>query len=65
MEMMGSVNCLYCGKAVSDQEATCPACGAPSHFQQRGFRLGARQRFILYFAILAICSLLIALILPR
>ncbi len=62
---MGKVNCLYCGADVPDEADRCPACGAPSHFQKRGFRLGARERFLLYFGILAVASIVVALLLPR
>jgi len=62
---MGTVNCLYCGAIVPDESERCPVCGAPSHFQKRGFRLGAQSRFLLYFAVLAVASLVIALLLPR
>ena len=62
---MGKVNCLYCGAKVSDESDRCPECGAPSHFQQRGFGLGGRLRFLFYFFALAVAALVIALILPR
>ncbi len=62
---MGTVNCLYCGATVPDEHAVCPECGAPSHFQKRGFRIGARFRFTLFFALLAVASILVALVLPR
>jgi len=62
---MGSVNCLYCGKAISDDVAICPHCQGVSHFQKRGYRRGARRRFILFFIVVAITTLLLALWLPR
>jgi len=62
---VGEVNCLYCGKSLSDEAATCAACGAPSHFQKQGFRLGGRRRFLLFFVMLSLACLLIALWLPR
>jgi hypothetical protein len=45
--------------------AVCPHCGGVSHFQKRGYRHGARARFILMFTIVAIVTLLLALWLPR
>jgi len=63
--MMGRVNCLYCGELVGDDLARCPHCGAPSHFQQRGWRLGARRRFVVFFVLFALLVLAIALWLPR
>ena len=51
---MGQVNCLYCGQRISDDQARCPHCGAASHFQSRGYRLGARSRFILLFSLLVL-----------
>lgn len=62
---MGTVNCLYCGNALNDDVAVCPHCGGVSHFQKRGYRHGARARFILMFTIVAIVTLLLALWLPR
>lgn len=62
---MNKVNCLYCGAAIPDDQAACPSCGAPSHFQKRGFRTGARARFVLFFILLSVASLLIAFWLPR
>jgi len=62
---MGQVNCLYCGEAIPDDTARCPACGAPSHFQRQGFRIGAKRRFVLLFALLTLTLLALAFWLPR
>ncbi len=62
---MASVDCLYCGKPVPDEASHCPHCGAVSHFQKRGYRAGARGRFILLFAALAAFTLAMAFWLPR
>ncbi len=62
---MGQVNCLYCGAKISDDVANCPACGAPSHYQAQGFRLGARKRFVILFVVFAVIVLAFALLLPR
>ena len=62
---MGAVNCLYCGSRIPDDCANCPQCGAPSHFQQRGYRLGARRRFILLFSLFALAVIAFAFWLPR
>ena len=62
---MGQVNCLYCGQPIADDVASCPHCGAPSHFQQRGWRLGARRRFVALFVVFVLLVLAIALWLPR
>jgi len=62
---MGEVNCLYCGKRISDEVAHCPHCGAVSHYQRKGYRAGARWRFVLFFVVLVMLSLFIAFWLPR
>ncbi|RCX33328.1 protein nirD [Thioalbus denitrificans] len=62
---MSRVNCIYCGERFSGELPHCPACGAPSHFRQRGWRPGAQRRFALWVALLAIACILIALWLPR
>lgn len=59
------VNCLYCGKKIDHDMANCPHCGAVSHFQNRGYRAGARLRFILFCLGVAIFSIFFALWLPR
>ncbi len=62
---MSRVRCLYCGRTIADDQARCPHCDAPSHYQQRGFRFGARQRFVMFFVVLAVVVLGLALWLPR
>jgi predicted nucleic acid-binding Zn ribbon protein len=62
---MEQVDCLYCGRSIPDDAAVCPGCGAPSHFQRRGHRPGARRRFLLWFGLLAAGCLALALWLPR
>ncbi len=62
---MGEVNCLYCGKAVPDDVARCPHCGAVSHFQRKGYRHGARLRFLIFFLVLVVMALVLAFWLPR
>jgi predicted nucleic acid-binding Zn ribbon protein len=59
------VNCLYCGKKIPDDVAECPHCGAVSHFQQKGYRAGARLRFILYCIGVSVICIFFALWLPR
>lgn len=59
------VNCLYCGKKIADDVAACPHCGAVSHFQTRGYRSGARLRFILLWIGVALFCLFFAFWLPR
>ncbi|MEW8509181.1 MAG: protein nirD [Candidatus Thiodiazotropha sp.] len=59
------VNCLYCGESFADDIKRCPHCGAPSHFQKRGFRMGGKQRFLILFVLFSMATLLIALLLPR
>ena len=59
------VSCIYCGETIPDDVAECPACGAPSHFQRKGFRKGVQGRFMLVFLLLALASLCLALWLPR
>ncbi|MCG8011567.1 MAG: protein nirD [Candidatus Thiodiazotropha weberae] len=34
---------------MADDQAECPHCGAVSHYQKRGFRSGARKKFIIFF----------------
>ncbi len=60
-----SVNCLYCGKTIPEDAAECPHCGAISHFQKKGYRAGARTRFILYVITVSILCIFFALWLPR
>lgn len=62
---MSQVNCLYCGASLAEDAAHCPACGATSHFQKRGFRPGAQKRFIGLFVALVIFCLAMAFWLPR
>lgn len=59
------VNCLYCGKKIANDLAECPHCGATSHFQSRGYRPGARLRFILFWAGLTALCLFLVFWLPR
>ncbi|MCW8881308.1 MAG: protein nirD [Sedimenticola sp.] len=59
------VNCLYCGKKFDNDAAECPHCGAVSHFQTRGYRTGAKLRFILFCIGVAAFSLFFAFWLPR
>ncbi|PVV05866.1 MAG: protein nirD [gamma proteobacterium symbiont of Ctena orbiculata] len=59
------VNCLYCGESISDEADRCPHCGAPSHYQKKGFRVGAKERFLLLFALFSAVTLILALLLPR
>jgi predicted nucleic acid-binding Zn ribbon protein len=63
--MSDQVKCLYCGKMVPHDQSHCQHCGAVSHFQQRGYRAGARGRFILLFILLVIISTFFAFWLPR
>ena len=63
--MAGQVNCLYCGKQIAADVAHCPYCGAVSHFQEKGYRAGARKRFVLWFVALVVFCLLMVFWLPR
>ncbi|MBL3589068.1 MAG: protein nirD [endosymbiont of Escarpia spicata] len=62
---MGEVNCLYCGKKIAEDIAECPHCGAVSHFQKKGYRAGARKKFVLLFIALTIFCLFFIFWLPR
>ncbi len=62
---MGEVNCLYCGKKIAEDVAECPYCGAVSHFQKKGYRAGARKKFVLLFIALTIFCLFFIFWLPR
>ncbi|RLW66327.1 MAG: protein nirD [gamma proteobacterium symbiont of Stewartia floridana] len=62
---MAEVNCLYCGKKIADDRAECPHCGAVSHYQKRGFRSGARNKFIIFFIGLVIFCGFFIFWLPR
>jgi len=62
---MASVQCLYCGKDVAETAATCPHCGAPSHFQKQGENPRRQRRFRIYVILLALFCLAMALWLPR
>jgi hypothetical protein len=64
-KLTGEVNCLYCGKRIADDVAHCPSCGALSHFQRKGFRYGARLKFLLFFITLAILCGIFIFWLPR
>ncbi|MEW8001198.1 MAG: zinc-ribbon domain-containing protein [Candidatus Thiodiazotropha sp.] len=59
------VDCLYCGESIADDVERCPHCGAPSHFQKKGFRVGARGRFLILFVLFSLATLVVALLLPR
>lgn len=62
---MSEVTCLYCGKRIPDDVARCPQCDAPSHYQERGYRLGARRHFVVWFVVLTVVVLFFAFYLPR
>jgi predicted nucleic acid-binding Zn ribbon protein len=62
---LAEVNCLYCGKKIPDDVANCPHCGGVSHDQKRGYRAGARKRFLLMWIGVAIFCIFFALYLPR
>lgn len=63
--MADQVKCLYCGKNIPADSARCPECGAVSHFQERGYRVGVRGKFIAWFIVLVILSMIMVLWLPR
>jgi predicted nucleic acid-binding Zn ribbon protein len=62
---MSKVDCIYCGARIPDDRAQCPQCGAPSHFQQRGYRHGTRRKFYLLFTIFTLAVIAVAFWLPR
>jgi hypothetical protein len=62
---MGDVNCLYCGKRISDEASRCPHCGAVSHFQRKGYRFGTRLKFLLFFVALVLLCAFFIFWLPR
>ena len=62
---MSEVACLYCGKKIADDIAECPHCGAVSHYQKRGYRAGARGKFVMFFIALVIFCLFFIFWLPR
>ncbi|HEB97260.1 MAG TPA: DUF2116 family Zn-ribbon domain-containing protein [Sedimenticola thiotaurini] len=62
---MKTVQCLYCGRPVPEDAARCPHCDAVSHFQKRGYRAGAKRRFVLLFAALVVIAIFLMLWLPR
>lgn len=62
---MGTVNCLYCGKKISDEVSECPHCGAISHYQKRGYLAGAKKKFVLWFLVLVVVCVVAMLWLPR
>ena len=62
---MSELDCLYCGKKIPDNAAKCPHCGAISHFQKKGFSVGARKKFITLFVILVLIVFFFMLWLPQ
>ncbi len=58
------VRCLYCGRDIPDHHPNCMHCGAPSHFQKRD-RMDVRKKFLIYFVILTIFTIVVAFLLPR
>lgn len=62
---MGKVNCLYCGEQIADDVEICPACGKPSHYQQRGPSIRKQTKFIIYFIVLVILVGVMIVWLPR
>lgn len=62
---MSEVNCLYCGKKISDAVSECPHCGAISHYQKRGYLAGAKRKFIIWFLVLVVVSFFAMAWLPR
>lgn len=63
--MQQQVNCLYCGKKIPDDTENCPHCGAVSHYQKRGYRAGAKQRFLLMFIAIVVFCFFFIFWLPR
>ncbi|HIE56325.1 MAG TPA: protein nirD [Chromatiaceae bacterium] len=63
--MADRVKCLYCGKAIPQDVSHCPHCGAVSHFQQKGYRAGVRNRFMIWLLVLTLVSFFLILWLPR
>ncbi|HHH13462.1 MAG TPA: protein nirD [Thiolapillus brandeum] len=63
--MADQVKCLYCGANVPADSSHCPGCGAVSHFQRKGYRAGARRRFLVWLLLLTIFSIFMAFWLPR
>lgn len=64
-ESSNQVTCIYCGQSVADNIAHCEHCGGVSHFQERGYRAGARHRFFYLVIGVSVFSLSMAFLLPR
>lgn len=62
---MTKVQCLYCAAEIPDNVETCPACGAPSHYRQRGGAAHNIKKFIIFFVLLVLVSVFFMLWLPR
>jgi predicted nucleic acid-binding Zn ribbon protein len=62
---MAQVNCLYCGKPIADDAEHCPHCGAVSHFQKRSSDSRVRRRFVIFFIVVTLFTLIMAFVLPR
>ena len=63
--MADQVECIYCGARIPDDLPHCPKCGAVSHFQQRGERPHVRRRFLIWFWLLVLFSMVMMWWLPR
>jgi predicted nucleic acid-binding Zn ribbon protein len=63
--MADQVKCLYCGKKISANISHCSHCGAVSHYQEKGYRVGARKNFLVWFVLLVILCAVMILWLPR
>ncbi|MBF0219266.1 MAG: protein nirD [Gammaproteobacteria bacterium] len=59
------VKCLYCGKYIDATLAHCPHCNGTSHAQQRGYRVGERERFIILVILVTLFCSAAIILLPR
>jgi hypothetical protein len=50
---------------IPEDVAECPYCGAVSHFQKKGYRAGAKKKFVLLFIALVVFCAFFIMWLPR
>jgi uncharacterized membrane protein YvbJ len=62
---MKEVTCTRCGQTMPDSYSCCPICGTTIEKQPQATLNTAQQRYVVWFVILTIACIAIALWLPR
>jgi predicted amidophosphoribosyltransferase len=62
---MNEISCSHCGQVMPDSYTRCPVCGNDVDKQAKLVRSKPQQRFVVWFVVLTIFCLVVALWLPR